>query len=224
MSEGAFRVAMYAVGFVLGFVLMGFEMLGSRYLNPYFGSGIYTWAALISVTLFALMTGYFIGGWLVDRRPTAAVLGVLVLLAALWMAGIPFAVDPQNAADYLGLQSPDLLMGVGEAFGYGPAGIAAGVTSSAFLLIFVPLTLIACFSPFAVRLLLVATHASGRQTGAVYGISTFGNILGTLVTTFLLIPTIGSSAITWVFAAITAVMAFVLMAMGRRMRAVGAIA
>ena len=218
MSEGAFRLSMYAVGFVLGFVLMGFEMLGSRYLNPYFGSGIYTWAALISVTLFALMMGYFIGGWLVDRRPTAGGLGVLVLLAALWMAAIPFAVDPQNTADYLGLQSPDLLLGVGEAFGYGPVGIAVGVTTSAFLLIFVPLTLIACFSPFAVRLLLVATHTSGRQTGAVYGISTSGNIIGTLATTFLLIPSIGSTAITWVFAAITAVMALVLMAMGRSMR------
>lgn len=218
MSEGAFRLGMYATGFVLGFVLMGFEMLGSRYLNPYFGSGIYTWAALISVTLFALMTGYFLGGWLVDRRPKPGLLGGLVLLAAVWMAFIPFAVEPRNAAAYLGIESPDLLLRLGAWFGYGPAGIALGVTSSAFLLIFLPLTLIACFSPFAVRLLLVATDSSGRQTGAVYGISTSGNIIGTLATTFLLIPSIGSTAITWVFAAITAVMALVLMAMGRSMR------
>jgi hypothetical protein len=224
MSDGAFRTAMYAVGFVLGFVLMGFEMLSSRYLNPYFGSGIYTWAAIISVTLFALMMGYFIGGWLVDRRPTPALLGLLVLLAALWMAGIPFVVDPANAQAYLGIEMPDLLLGVGETFGYGPVGIAFGVTTASFVLIFAPLTLIACFSPFAVRLLLVATHASGRQTGAVYGISTFGNILGTLATTFLLIPWIGSSAITWVFAAITAAMALVLVAMGRAMRGAGALA
>jgi hypothetical protein len=218
MSESSFRTAMYAVGFVLGFVLMGFEMLSSRYLNPYFGSGIYTWAAIISVTLFALMMGYFLGGWLVDRRPTAAVLGVLVLLAAGWMAVIPFAVDPANAQDYLGVETPDMLLAIGEAFGYGPVGIGFGVTTAAFILIFAPLTLIACFSPFAVRLLLVATHASGRQTGAVYGISTFGNILGTLATTFVLIPAIGSSAITWVFAAVTAAMALVLMAMGRAVR------
>jgi hypothetical protein len=203
---------------------MGFEMLSSRYLNPYFGSGIYTWAAIISVTLFALMMGYFLGGWLVDRRPTPALLGALVLLAALWMACIPFAVEPANAQAWLGIETPDLLLGVGETFGYGPVGIAFGVTTASFVLIFVPLTLIACFSPFAVRLLLVATHASGRQTGAVYGISTFGNILGTLATTFLLIPWIGSSAITWVFAAITAAMALALVAMGRAMRGAGALA
>ena len=41
MSDAAFRTSIYANGFVLGFVLMGFEMLGSRYLNPWFGSGIF---------------------------------------------------------------------------------------------------------------------------------------------------------------------------------------
>lgn len=217
MSEAGFRRGMYAVGFILGFVLMGFEMLSSRYLNPYFGSGIYTWAAIISVTLFSLMMGYFLGGALVDRRPTPALLGVLVLLAAIWMAAIPFAVDPENARAYLGLETPDMLLAIGGAFGYGPVGIGIGVTTAAFILIAVPLTLIACFSPFAVRLLLVATHASGRQTGAVYGISTFGNILGTLATTFVLIPWIGSSAITWLFAAVTAIIALILMSMGRAM-------
>ena len=38
----------YLVAFTTGAIVMSFEMLGSRYLNPYFGSGIYTWASLIS--------------------------------------------------------------------------------------------------------------------------------------------------------------------------------
>ena len=52
---------------VLGFALMGFEMLGSRYLYPYFGGGINTWASLIATVLVALMLGYLLGGALVDR-------------------------------------------------------------------------------------------------------------------------------------------------------------
>ena len=59
--------SIYAVAFVTGAIVMSFEMLGSRYLNPYFGSGIYTWAALISTVLAALTAGYFLGGWLADR-------------------------------------------------------------------------------------------------------------------------------------------------------------
>ena len=45
--------AIYTVAFVTGSIVMSFEMLGSRYLNPYFGSGIYTWASLISTVLIA---------------------------------------------------------------------------------------------------------------------------------------------------------------------------
>ena len=64
------------VAFVTGAIVMSFEMLGSRYLNPYFGSGIYTWAALISTVLAALTVGYFLGGLLADRTASATVLGV----------------------------------------------------------------------------------------------------------------------------------------------------
>ena len=50
-------LVIYVVAFVTGGIVMGFEMLGSRYLDPYFGSGIYTWAALISTVLAALCRG-----------------------------------------------------------------------------------------------------------------------------------------------------------------------
>jgi len=111
--------------------------------------------------------------------------------------------------DYLG---ETLIVLVGEAI----PDDRAGVTVAAAVLIFAPICLIACYSPFAVRLLLVSTHASGRQVGTVYGISTFGNILGTLGTSFWLVPTIGSKAITLTFAAITAAPALYLLPMPRR--------
>jgi hypothetical protein len=68
----ATAAAIYTVAFVTGAIVMSFEMLGSRYLNPYFGSGIYTWAALISTVLIALTAGYFLGGALADRTPSPA--------------------------------------------------------------------------------------------------------------------------------------------------------
>ena len=62
--------SIYLAAFVTGAIVMSFEMLGSRYLNPYFGSGIYTWASLISTVLAALCVGYFIGGVAADRYPS----------------------------------------------------------------------------------------------------------------------------------------------------------
>src|SRR5256884_85907 len=71
-ASSTFAATIYLVAFVTGAIVMSFEMLGSRYLNPYFGSGIYTWASLISTVLAALCVGYFIGGLLGGRPPPPA--------------------------------------------------------------------------------------------------------------------------------------------------------
>jgi spermidine synthase len=52
------------------------------------------------------------------------------------------------------------------------------------------------YSPFAIRLLMRSKQSAGAVSGTVYGISTAGSILGTLATTFVLIPLIGTRAIT----------------------------
>jgi hypothetical protein len=54
VSAVVFRAVIYIVAFVTGAIVMSFEMLGSRYLNRYFGSGIYTCVVLISTVLAAL--------------------------------------------------------------------------------------------------------------------------------------------------------------------------
>src|SRR5215813_6468482 len=204
-SDAAAAVTIYAVAFVTGAIVMSFEMLGSRYLNPYFGSGIYTWAALISTVLIALMAGYFLGGALADRTASPAVLALTVIIGSLYLLALPsFA---QAILEFV-------LAGVDD--------IRAGSMISSLALMFFPVTFLGMYSPFAIRLLLRSAQRSGRVSGAVYGISTAGAIVGTLATTFLLIPTIGARAITLTLGALGLAAGLALMALARLDRRVGA--
>src|SRR5262245_47234110 len=146
-------LVIYANAFVVGAVLMGFEMLGSRYLYPYFGGDMGTWAGLISTVLVALTIGYLVGGRLVDRYPSALVIAVAVVLAAAYLAVIPASADTVMSA-------------ILDGMGMGPVPIL--VASSALCL--VPLTLLGTFSPVAVRLLVRSTDEVGRVAGLVYGV------------------------------------------------------
>jgi spermidine synthase len=172
-------VVIYLVAFVTGAIVMSFEMLGSRYLNPYFGSGIYTWAALISTVLAALTAGYFLGGWLADRTASPTVLGLTVLVASLYLVVLPGFSDA--VLDYVLADIDD---------------VRAGSLVASFAILFLPVTLLGIFSPFAIRLMLRSPQRSGTVSGTVYGVSTAGSIVGTLGTTFFLIPMIGTKAIT----------------------------
>ena len=172
-------IIIYVVAFVTGAIVMSFEMLGSRYLNPYFGSGIYTWASLISTVLAALCVGYFIGGWLADRSPSLAHLGIIVIAGSAYLVFLPgFA---ERMLDFFLAAIDD---------------IKIGSLVSSFVIMFFPVTLLGMYSPFAVRLLMDSPSRSGMVSGTVYGVSTFGSIVGTIGTTFYLIPLIGSRAIT----------------------------
>ena len=195
----AAAAAIYIVAFVTGAIVMSFEMLGSRYLNPYFGSGIYTWAALISTVLIALMAGYFLGGALADRTASPTVLALTVIVGSLYLLALPsFA---QTVLEFV-------LAGIDD--------IRIGSLASSLALMFFPVTLLGMYSPFAIRLLLRSAQRSGRVSGAVYGISTAGAIVGTLGTTFVLIPTIGSRAITLTLGALGLIAGLGLLALARR--------
>jgi MFS family permease len=190
VAERAASLLIYLNAFVVGGVLMGFEMLGSRYLFPYFGGGMGTWAGLISTVLVALTIGYLVGGAVVDRHPSPRLVAVSIAAAAICLAVIPSTADRVMTS---------ILGSVGE----GPAGVL--LASSALLLL--PLSLLGTLSPIAVRLLLRSTSETGRVAGLVYGISTIGNVFGTLFTTFVLIPAIGSRSITYWFAGMLALCA-----------------
>jgi spermidine synthase len=203
VASSVFRAIVYGGAFVTGAIVMSFEMLGSRYLNPYFGSGIYTWASLISTVLAALTAGYFGGGRVADRYPSARVLGAAVLIGSAFILALP---------SFSTLLLEALLDAIDD--------IKAGSLASAFVLMFFPVAFYGAYSPFAIRLLLRSTHASGGVSGGVYAISTAGSIVGTLGTTFLLIPAIGTRAITFALGAAGVACGVVLMAYPARGRPV----
>ena len=202
-------LVIYVVAFVTGAIVMSFEMLGSRYLNPYFGSGIYTWASLISTVLASLTVGYFIGGWLADRLPSAPTLGVLVMIGSVYVILLPLFAQEMLE---LVLASVD--------------DVKAGSLLASLAILFFPVTFLGMYSPFAIRLLLRSTASSGTVSGMVYGISTVGSIVGTLGTTFYLLPSMGSRALTLLLGGaglIAGLALIVLPRLGRRSTAAAAI-
>ena len=182
MGRAIGSVWLFLLIFLSGFALMGFEMLGSRYLNPWFGSGITTWACLIAVVLFAMMVGYTAGGIVADRSREIWIVSSVLSVVGVYMILVAFLANR-------------VMEGVMLAVGYDFWGIML----ASVVLTFVPVAFLAALSPFFVRLLLKELEYGGRVTGAVYGVSTMGNVLGTLVTVFVFIPSVGTSKITVVF-------------------------
>src|SRR4029079_4467444 len=82
-------------------------------------------------------------------------------------------------------------------------GVESDITAlfiSGFIVCFPPLLVLGMYSPLAVRLLLKESGDAGKISGGLFAISSLGNIVGGLGTTFWLIPSIGSRVITLSFA------------------------
>jgi hypothetical protein len=167
----------------LGFITLGFEMVASRILTPLFGSGIYTWATIISIVVAGLMAGYFLGGIFADRFPNFAFAALVKLGAAAYL----FLVFLLTSGPLGALV--DLIRDETTAL------FVSGV-----VVCFPPLVILGMYAPLAVRLLLREPGDAGKISGGLFAISSLGNIVGIIVTTFFLIPTIGTRAITLSFA------------------------
>ena len=58
---------LYFISFIEGGVVMVTEIAGARILTPFFGASLYSWVSTLSITLFALMTGYYFGGYVTTK-------------------------------------------------------------------------------------------------------------------------------------------------------------
>jgi predicted membrane-bound spermidine synthase len=182
VGRGAALVVVADVA-TLGFITLGFEMVASRILTPLFGGSIYTWATIISIVVAGLMAGYFIGGVFADRHPSFAFAALIKLAAAAYLFLVFLLTD-----------------GGLEALINRIPGEIAALFASGVVVCFPPLVILGMYAPLSVRLILREPTDAGKIAGGLFAISSLGNIIGIIVTTFLLIPTIGTRAITLGFA------------------------
>src|SRR5205823_1202665 len=66
----------------------------------------------------------------------------------------------------------------------------------------IPMILLGCVSPFAIRLAMRDVGGAGQTAGSIYALSTLGSILGTFVPVFLLLPNLGSGRTLYLVAAV----------------------
>ncbi len=164
--------------FISGMTSLALEMCASRLLGAYFGTSLFIWANLIGLILLYLTIGYFIGGRLADRHPSEQILCTLTALAALSISLLPFISQSILNWSITGLEQVSVSIFFSSLLG-------------TILLFAIPVTLLGLVSPFAIRLATKKVAASGKASGSLYAISTFGSILGAFLPVLWLIPTFG---------------------------------
>src|SRR5207244_12840416 len=107
-----------------------------------------------------------VGGRLADAHPEGMLLYQITAWAGLWIGIIPLVSYPILLASQQGFRELSI-------------GLVGGTLVAVMLLFAVPVILLGCVSPFAIRLLLKDVETGGNTAGRVYALSTRGNVLGT---------------------------------------------
>ncbi len=186
-SSRVFHWLVLFIVFVGGISSIAIEIAASRLLGPYFGTSTFIWANLIGLTLLYLSIGYYFGGRIADRWPSATILLVFTSIAGVGTGAIPI------------LSRPILERSLSAFVNYS-VGAFYGSLVGVILLFAVPVTLLGFVSPYAIRLSLARVNAAGNTAGSLYALSTVGSIVGSFLPVLLLIPTIGTY---WTFYSIS---------------------
>jgi spermidine synthase len=177
-----------------------YELVWVRELIFVFGGTTYA----ITTVLVAFMGGlglgcFFAGRWCHRLERPGHTYGVLEICIGLYALCVPFLLnvaEPGYRALYPHLANQPWLLNL-VRFGVGG------------LILIVPTTFMGATLPILVRYVTLQGGALGRSVGHLYGINTFGAVLGTLAAGFVLIPTLGLLHTTWLAATLNIVIGIV---------------
>lgn len=169
----AHYIILIIIAFVAGASIMIIELAAARVLSPWFGNSLYTWTGLIGVILVAMSLGYYLGGWLADRKTDYLTLSHVLAVSSLSIICIPV----------FKIVIGDSLL---------DADVMWGPVIASILLFALPGILLGCVSPYVIRLvsLLSEDKQIGLSAGTIFMLSTLGSVFGTFSAGFIFIPKI----------------------------------
>jgi spermidine synthase len=153
---------------------MALELLGGRLVATSFGNSIFAWGSLIGVVLSGLAVGYYLGGLLADRSPSAEKFSAIIFSGGLLVLLVPF-ISPVALAVSFSLQP-------------GEFGNRLGPLMASIIILGLPSTILGMVSPYAIKMATQSLARIGRVSGNLYSLSTMGSIIGAFSAAFVLIP------------------------------------
>ena len=186
---------LYATEFFGGMSVMAVELGASRLLAPYFSSSQIVWTVIIGTIMIAMALGNIWGGRSADKNPDPAKLYMRLLIAAVWVAAIPFVGKYVIAGVTLLIAS----------FVQKNFLIWASLLSCLVLFVF-PLMLLGTITPSLAKYTVKDLEQNGAVVGKLGALNTIGSIIGTFLPTFVTIPTVGTAATFIIFASILALL------------------
>jgi spermidine synthase len=177
-----------------GFSGLVYEVVWMRLLSLVFGNSVYASATVLAGFMGGLAIGSFIFGKVADRTANPLRLyGFLELLVGGMALVFPFLLKA--------LVPVYLWYARVSGATYHSLSFAQAVLLVILLLI--PTTLMGGTLPLLTRHLTRQTALLGRNLGMLYGLNTWGAVLGCAAAGFVLIASLGVRATTWVAVAIT---------------------
>ena len=204
---------LYMTEFFAGMSVMAVELGASRLLAPYFSSSQIVWTIIIGTIMIAMALGNIYGGRSADKNPDPDRLYGRILIAAVWIAAVPF-LGKFVIAGISGL----LVVTINTNFLIWAAFITC-------MVVFVyPLFLLGTVTPSLVKYTVDSLDDSGRTVGTLGAFNTIGSIIGTFVPTFISIPAVGTAVTFLIFAGIMLIIGIVYFISSKRGAAKTAVA
>ena len=192
------KAYLYITEFFSGVSVMAVELGASRLLAPYFSSSQIVWTIIIGTIMIAMALGNVYGGRSADKDPNPDRLYKRMLVAAIWIAAIPFA------GRYIILAiSACLIAAIDTNF-----LIIAAFASCMIIFVF-PLFLLGTVTPSLVKYTVGNLDESGRIVGTLGAFNTIGSIIGTFLPTFVTIPAVGTSVTFLIFGGVLLIIALI---------------
>ena len=204
---------LYITEFFAGVSVMAVELGASRLMAPYFSSSQIVWTVIIGVIMIAMAIGNLWGGKLADKTNSPDRLYGRILIAAIWIALIPFA------GRWL-IAGVSLLLAT-----FVTKNFLVWAALAACLVIFAfPCVLLGTVTPSLTKFTVDNLDDTGKTVGRLNALNTIGSIIGTFVPTFITIPAVGTAATFLIFAGVLAAIGIVYFAFARKRMLKGIVA